>query len=246
MRKMSWQLTLGISLAVLSAVLYLVHFAIFRDAHHIFIYLLGDIAFVPIEVLMVTLIIHRVLSVREKRALLKKMNMVIGAFFSEVGNRLLRDLVTGESESAVLAEKMDVRADWKTKQFARARKFVEEHDFDVDARKVDLPALRRELGGHRDFLLGLLQNPNLLEHGSFTDLLWGVFHLAEELQARPSLEGLPETDMNHLSGDLKRAYTRVAREWISYMQHLQGDYPYLFSLAVRTSPFAKTASVVVQ
>jgi len=30
-------------------------------------------------------------------------------------------------------------------------------------------------------LLGLLGNPNLLEHDSFTDLLWAVFHLMEEL-----------------------------------------------------------------
>ena len=64
---LNWQVFLGISLVALSAVFYLVHYAIFRDSHHIFIYLLGDIAFVPIEVLLVTLIIHRLLSAREKR-----------------------------------------------------------------------------------------------------------------------------------------------------------------------------------
>ncbi len=48
--------------------------------------MVGDIAFVPIEVLMVTLIIHRLLTEREKRAMLKKMNMVIGAFFQRSGN----------------------------------------------------------------------------------------------------------------------------------------------------------------
>lgn len=55
----------------------------FRDPHHIFLYLIGDIAFVFIEVLLVTLIIHQLLSRREKQAMLKKLNMVIGAFFSE-------------------------------------------------------------------------------------------------------------------------------------------------------------------
>ncbi len=38
---------------------------------------------------MVTLIIHQLLSKREKRARLDKLTMVIGAFFSEVGTRLL-------------------------------------------------------------------------------------------------------------------------------------------------------------
>jgi hypothetical protein len=85
MKLLNWQLVLGLSLVALSALFYLIHYAIFKDAHHIFIYMIGDIAFVPIEVLMVTLIIHRLLSEREKRSMLNKMNMVIGAFFSEVG-----------------------------------------------------------------------------------------------------------------------------------------------------------------
>ena len=62
MKRGRWQLYLGLSLVVLSILLYLGHYALFRDAHHIFIYLVGDVAFVPIEVLMVTLIIHRLLS----------------------------------------------------------------------------------------------------------------------------------------------------------------------------------------
>ena len=89
MKKLNWPGVLGISLVVLSIIFYSIHYLIFRDANHIFIYMLGDIAFVPIEVLLVTLIIHRVLSEREKRAMLKKLNMVIGAFFSEVGLKLI-------------------------------------------------------------------------------------------------------------------------------------------------------------
>jgi hypothetical protein len=68
MKPFRWQIFLAALLIFLSAILYLVHYAIFRDAHHIFLYLLGDIAFVPIEILLVTVIIHQVLSAREKRA----------------------------------------------------------------------------------------------------------------------------------------------------------------------------------
>ena len=70
----------GLLLILLSVFCYSLHYVVFRDAHHIFIYLLGDIAFVFIEVLLVTLIIHHLLGEREKRAMLKKLNMVIGAF----------------------------------------------------------------------------------------------------------------------------------------------------------------------
>ncbi|MBM4034561.1 MAG: hypothetical protein FJ291_22685 [Planctomycetes bacterium] len=74
MRKLNWRVKLGIGLVLLSAALYLIHWLIYRDAKHIFIYLLGDIAFIPIDVLIVTLIIHALLVSREKRALLQNTN----------------------------------------------------------------------------------------------------------------------------------------------------------------------------
>ena len=94
MKWSSWQIILGLFLIALSAIFYFIHYAVFHDSHHIFIYLLGDVAFVPIEVLLVTLIIHKMLSSREKKALLNKMNMVIGSFFSEVGRELIQNLST--------------------------------------------------------------------------------------------------------------------------------------------------------
>ncbi|GAG66549.1 unnamed protein product, partial [marine sediment metagenome] len=47
MKNIRWQIFLGVILIALSTVLYLIHYGIFRDAHHIFIYMVGDIAFVP-------------------------------------------------------------------------------------------------------------------------------------------------------------------------------------------------------
>ncbi|MBI5656126.1 MAG: hypothetical protein HZC44_04605, partial [Geobacter sp.] len=97
----------------------------------------------------------------------------------------------------------------------------------------------------RQFMLGLMGNPNLLEHDEFTDLLWAVFHLIEELEARQNFIGLPEADLDHLSGDIRRAYVNLLRQWLVYMQHLKNDYPYLFSLAVRTNPLNPEARVVI-
>ena len=65
MPSFSKQIILGVLLLLLSAVAYSIHYFIFRDAHHIFIYMIGDIAFVFIEVLLVTIIIHQVLEDRD-------------------------------------------------------------------------------------------------------------------------------------------------------------------------------------
>ena len=97
----------------------------------------------------------------------------------------------------------------------------------------------------RDFLLRLLENPNLLEHESFTELLWSVFHLTEELHHRKNFADLPPTDYKHLEGDIKRAYSQLIAEWFNYIKHLKKDYPFVFSLVVRTNPFDSNISIEV-
>ena len=237
---------LGLLLILLSVFFYALHYAIFRDAHHIFVYLLGDIAFVFIEVLLVTLIIHHLLAEREKRAMLKKLNMVIGAFFSEVGMNLLKYFRGFDTKAGEISERLLVDGKWSPEHFAQMQAELNSHDYKIDSRLGDLKGLQEFLISKRDFLLGLLENPNLLEHDEFTELLWAVFHLAEELSHRTTIEGLPNTDYNHLSGDIRRAHRLLVREWLSHMEHLKSDYPYLFSLAVRTNPFDPNASVQVQ
>ena len=236
----------GILLILLSVLFYTIHYAIFRDPHHIFVYMLGDIAFVFIEVLLVTLIIHQILSEREKRAMLKKLNMVIGAFFSEVGTELIGFFSKFDKNSENFAENLKVDNEWSHQQFDEMAKIIRTQEYIIDTHLGRLEELRGFLVGKRAFLLGLLENPNLLEHESFTELLWAVFHLTEELTHRKSLENLPNSDHEHLAGDIKRAHQLLVNEWLDHMEHLKTDYPYLFSLAVRTNPFDPNAAVEVR
>ena len=239
-------LQLGAALLALSAFFYFIHFLIFRDAHHIFIYLVGDIAFVPIEVLLVTLIIHRYLNLREKRTLLRKMNMLIGAFFSEVGTGLLRSISGFAGRSGEINEDFKTIEQWTDKEFFSASKEIKVRDCEIEVSKGSLEELRDLLREKRGFFLRLLENPNLLEHDSFTELLWAVFHLTEELILRPDLKQLPHADRAHLSVDIERAYVLLVAEWVIYMRHLKKEYPFLFSLAVRTNPFDPCVSVEIQ
>jgi hypothetical protein len=245
MRRVGWQVWLGVSLIVLSALLYFFHYTLFHDGHHIFIYLVGDIAFVPVEVLMVTLIIHRLLSEREKRARLEKLNMVIGAFFSEAGIRLLTYFSDFDPRLEQIRQHLVISGEWDPREFQGASRKLRKHDYGVDIDKVNLEHLRDFLLRRRDFLVRLLENPSLLEHESFTNLLRAVFHLTEELESRVDVTKLPESDYKHLAGDIKRAYVLLVREWLDYMRYLKDNYPYLFSLAMRTNPFDAEASVTV-
>ena len=246
MKGLRWQIILGLSLVVLSVIFYLIHYAIFRDPHHIFIYLIGDIAFVFIEVLLVTLIIHQLLGVREKRARLEKLNMVIGVFFSEIGAGLVTYFSDFDPKLEKIKQELIVRPNWSEKEFSAVSKRLKRYDYGVEIQKVELEYLRDFLIAKRDFLLRLLENPNLLEHESFTELLRAVFHLTEELQGREDISQLPDSDYEHLAGDIKRAYVLLVQHWLDYMKHLKDNYPYLFSLAMRTNPFDQSASPIVK
>jgi hypothetical protein len=246
MKRVNWLLLLALSLIALSASIYLLHFAIFRDAHHIFLYLIGDIAFLPVQVLLVTLIIEKLLNEREKRQMLKKLNMVIGVFFSEVGTGLLKSFTDFSPPSENIRKGLIVTKDWSNKSFSNMVKGLKNYDYRIECLRGNLEGLKMFLLEKRGFMLTLLENPNLLEHETFTELLWAVFHLTEELAFRVHLKELPALDSVHLSADLQRVYVLLIAEWLAYMKHLKNDYPYLFSLAVRTNPFDPAASVEIR
>jgi hypothetical protein len=210
-----------------------------------FDYFVLDIVFLPLQVVIVSIIIERLLHEREKRALIKKLNMVVGAFFSEAGNELLDQISAfcpGREEFASL---LRIDSTWNDMSFAHAAQAVAHADIHPLPTPADLARLHDLLHQHRLFILALLQNPNLLEHDAFTDLLWALTHLAEELAARPGFDQLPAPDLAHLNADISRALSILIREWLAYMQHLRSDYPYIYSLSLRTNPFNPHRSPII-
>lgn len=241
-----WYLFLTVLLVMLSAGLYTLQVTVFHRLDDTFFYMLQDLAFVPIQVLLVTLILSDLMARREKRQLLKKMNMVIGAFFSEVGSALLKQLAAHDRRLPEIRQDLLLAVGWDKARFHTAREALRKAGQAIDSREVDLGCLKTFLMERRPFLMGLLENQNLLEHETFTDLLWATTHLTEELAFRPSLTGLPEADLNHLSGDIRRVYGLLAIEWLEYVEHLSIAYPYIYSLTIRTNPFDPDAEVTVR
>jgi hypothetical protein len=223
-------------LAVVSSVLYLVDYAMLGSVREVISGFLGNLAFLPVYVIFVAVMFEQIMHERERQAIMSKLNMVIGVFFSEVGNRLLRELSTYVVVCDTIRQALHVTPQWKDADFRRALAFLKTNDPHIEGSACNKQILKDFLLAKRNFLVGLLENQSLLEHEQFTDLLWAVFHLVEELDARDSFENMPKSDIDHINGDIKRAFDHLSREWVSYMKHLKQDYPYLFSLAVRLNP----------
>ena len=236
---------LVITLVSLSVILFLFQYLAFHDTRDTFFYLFQDIAFLPVQVLLVTLVLERILRITEKRERLTKQNMVIGTFFSEMGAGLLKYFSSIDPNIESIREKLIIKGTWTGKDYKAASARLAAYQPGIALEKVKFEEFKRTLVGHRNFLLGLLENQNLLEHERFTDVLWATFHLLEELMYRKDFSESPKSDLEHLAGDMKRAYQNLICQWIGYMQHLKVSYPYLFSLALRTNPFDPESKVEV-
>jgi hypothetical protein len=223
-------------LAVLSDLRYFADYTILGTLRDTVSSLLGNLAFLPIYVIFVTLMVEQAMKERERQTIMRKLNMVIGVFFSEVGNRLLKELSAYVVMGDDLRRELQVTAQWHEADFRLAQAYLRAHNPAIDSTGRDKQLLKEFLLARRGFLVGLLENQNLMEHEQFTDLLWAVFHLVEELEARTSFDAMPRSDVEHINGDIKRVFGYLSREWLAYMKHLKQDYPYLFSLAVRRNP----------
>ncbi|MFA4901435.1 MAG: hypothetical protein WC600_01690 [Desulfobaccales bacterium] len=237
MKFLHWKIQLALALIGASAAIYLLNFLIFQDAGYMFRLALAQLGFLPISVLLVTIILNQLLAQRAKAAKLDKLNMVIGAFFSEVGHDLLKTLSAYDLHLPTFQQQVAHISHWTEPDFAGFSQSLDQDDFRIQFQAGDLGDLRDFLVKKRDFLLRLLENPNLLEHDSFSSLLLAVFHLTEELTQRNDLHRLAKPDREHLANDVQRGYVSLIREWLAYMAHLQIHYPYLYSLALRTNPF---------
>src|SRR5512143_3241248 len=124
MKLSSWQAILTISLVAVSALTYLLQEVIFQRPGDTFFYMLQDLAFVPVQALLVTLILNDLFRRREKAALQKKLHMVIGAFFSEVGTELLKSLSEFDREHEENRKAMAVGLGWTPADFMAASAFA--------------------------------------------------------------------------------------------------------------------------
>lgn len=187
-----------------------------------------------------------VLLKREEGYRLRKINMVRGIFFNEVGYDLLRLFSSYDRDIEKTRNRFIVNPDWSDRHFSAVQKLLRKHAFHIDVDRVDVTALFDLLEDKQDFIARLLENPVLVEHEEFTELLLAVFHLTDELTSREEIEDLPRSDIEHLVGDINRAYGLLIGQWFIYLRHVKGQYPYLYSLAVRKNPFDEDATTVVE
>jgi len=245
MKRANWLATLAFAFLLTSVAVYYIHFLIFKDSTFIFKYFVAQLGFLPISTALVTIVLNQLMGKRDKNIRLQKLNMVIGAFYSDVGTDLLKILASSDNEARNFGQHLKLNSSWSKSDFDMAKRNIQDINLDKTSLPSHLDELKSFLCRKRSHLLRMLENPNLLEHETFSQLLRAIFHLTEELVGRADLSHLPNSDYAHLRGDIGLVYVLLINQWLDYMEHLHGNYPYLFSLAIRTNPFNPDVSIEV-
>jgi len=245
MFKLPWQVQLGFTLGACSALVYILKITLIDNLPGTIEYIFNSAGFLFINVLFVTLVINGLLARRAKNERLEKLNIVIGIFFTEVGNELLTRIVPADKNASDFGNSLVLNGKEVPDEHSMIHA-IEDHKFDLNSEVIELKEMHGFLQDKRNFLLRLIENPVMLEHQSFTSLLMAAFHLTAELGLRKDLNNLSVSDRAHLTGDINRVYLALTKEWVRYMGYLSRNYPYLYSLAVRTNPYDLNAIVEVE
>ncbi len=214
-RAVSLEAKAAAGLCSASLLLYLVHYACFGDVPYLWLSVLTNLAFLPISVLVVTLIIDRLLSARERAMRREKLRMLISVFFSSLGNELLAILFRCDASVYGPRGRTGPAERWAAPRPGRVNVVVACRCHEVHVEQADLEQLRSLLMRKLDILLRLLENPSLHEHETFAELLRAVFHLEEEtlVEGRPpsNLGGRPRTSRQRREPLLRAAGAGVGR-----------------------------------
>lgn len=247
--KINWKIKLGAILLLLSFTIYTFAYFNFHEPEKVLFYIVIDLAFMPLDVLLVVLIVEGLINKKEKDNILDKLDMIMNVFFSEIGTEMLSKFSELDINVDKIHYVLDNIESWSDKDFKKfLRKFRKsDYTFDLQLedgkRKEFFIELQQFLIEKRGFLIRLLENPYLIEKDSFSTLLLGIFHLDEELEKREIGDNIPETDYIHLINDIDRVYSSLIYEWINYLHYLKVHYPYMLSLAIRTNPFNTEANI---
>ena len=249
--RLSWKVKFSILMIILIIIIYGSNYLVLGDAEHIISYIWTHLGFIPLDILLVAFILDEIIEKKEKEAILEKLDMLMSTFFSELGNDLISQLSAANKYKAS-TENLKAIKDWDESDFDN--KLAELKGASLDF-QVELPPEEREeflenlrtlLSSKREFIINMINNPNLLEKEEFTELINSILHLDEELEHRKDLTLVTDTDFGHLNGDMKRVYDKLVYEWVYYLKYLYKHYPYMIALVVRTNPFDADADVYVK
>lgn len=220
-----------------SGVLYLLHYLIFRDLHHIGIFFLHELAGMPLEVILVSLFFDRIIEKTHEEENQSKLSIIETLFFNESGGNMLRYLSAFDPNFSLLSDILAVRMDWKSVDYQSAKIHLKDYPFHLDVEKVDFFGLHYHLDERKDYYRNILENPALTQSNEFTEMVMKIHLMWEELDCRTDLYNLDLHEKHYLGELLTEIYQELVEYWLdNAYNHSIHNRPRLHRM-IETSPF---------
>ncbi|UPA29265.1 hypothetical protein L0P85_11690 [Terrisporobacter glycolicus] len=217
MKNKKYYIVVSLVLVGLSAIMFLIHYLVFGQAVNTAYYSLMNLCFIPVNSLVVTLILERLIDYKAKQERMEKLSMLIGLFFTEVGYKLMRLIIK--------ADKGGKNSITSFNNLDEVKNQVEKHNYTIDMKDIDLDEIKDVLLENSNLLVNLISNENITEHEIFTDLLMSVIHLRDEIIFYKNDKN-NQLDISHLEKDILRVYKNIAMQWVDYLKYLNKSYPF--------------------
>lgn len=228
---------INIVLLIMSMIIYTIHYMVFGHANETLSGIILSLAYVPLGMICQILIFDKILEARERIKAANKMNMLVGSFYHEVGNKLLDLIVKGDKAIKEVQAYTQISLKWEIDEFQLLSQILREYKCNLDIDIINLEEISRILELENKFLLGYITNPILDEYEEFGNMIISLLHLSDELKSRYNNKTLMDYEKIHIRNDICCAYNRLLLQWVDYMQYLKGVYPELFVKALINSPF---------
>ena len=222
-----------------SVVLYVLHYLIFRDLHHIGIFFLHELAGMPLEVILVSLFFDKLIEKTHEEENQSKLSIIETLFFNESGGNMLRYLSSFDPNFHELTDILHVRMDWKSIDYQAARLQLKDYSFHLDVEKVDFFGLHYHLDERHSYYRNILENPALTQSSEFTELVMKIYLMWEELDCRTDLYNLDLHEKHYLGELLTEIYEELVVYWLDNAHnHSIHNRPRLHRV-IETSPFVQ-------
>lgn len=220
-----------------SALLYAIHYLIFRDLHHLAIFGLHELAFVPLEVILVTLGLDQLVEKTHREEARSKVSIIETLYFNESGGTMLRYLTSFDPDAARLRELLQVTEDWHSSDFRQAIRQLKSYPFLLDLERIDFFGLHYHLSQRHEYYRSMLENPALTQSEAFTEMIMKIYLLWEELDGRTNLYQLPEKDRSYLAELLHEIYRELTEYWLDNVYNHSIHNRFRLHRAIESNPF---------
>lgn len=175
----------------------------------------------------------------EHKKLDRKINILLGLLFSEIGNKLLVIIQAHDKHINSTKEVLQFGVSYQPKNYKRIKKRIDNLKIDYKIEECEFKRIYALISTNKEFLMRMLENPMLLEGEKLTELIRDIFHLYEEFTYRLKIENLSKTDILHLNQDVIKVYKGLLSTWVLYMEYLHSTYPNLHKFNTHEGPLGE-------